>query len=297
MTSNHDHTRAVPADDQAPGPAAARPSTAKPVILAVDDDAPVLAAVLRDLRAEFGERFGIYGAPAGDEALRLLRDLRLRGRCVALILADQRMPGMTGIEFLRQAMQLVPDAKRVLLTAYSDNEVAIRAINEVRLDHYLMKPCDPPEEALYPVLSDLLDDWRAIHVPETAAIRIIDHPWSAEGHRLRDFLARNLVPFRWLDMETEVEAGRLLDTAGVRDAGLPFVVFADGTHLAAEHLRRRPQDRAEDAAARPPRRQRPVAGHERRRRGGRRTMRPDASRSARSGRLGTSFRTAPEGGR
>jgi thioredoxin reductase (NADPH) len=208
-----------------------RPGRTQPVILAVDDDAPVLAAVLRDLRAEYGAGHGIYGAASGAEALRMLRDLRLRGRSVALIVADQRMPGMSGLDLLREAVRLYPDAKRVLLTAYSDNEVAIRAINEIRLDHYLMKPWDPPQEGLYPVLSDLLDDWRAAQQHVTTGVRVIGHAWSAEGHRIRDFLARNLVPFRWLDVETEEEATRLLAAAGPRDVRLPFAVFPDGTQL------------------------------------------------------------------
>jgi thioredoxin reductase (NADPH) len=187
--------------------------------------------VLRDLRAEYGAGHGIYGAASGAEALRMLRDLRLRGRSVALIVADQRMPGMSGLDLLREAVPLYPDAKRVLLTAYSDNEVAIRAINEIRLDHYLMKPWDPPQEGLYPVLSDLLDDWRAAQQHVTTGVRVIGHAWSAEGHRIRDFLARNLVPFRWLDVETEEEATRLLAAAGPRDVRLPFAVFPDGTQL------------------------------------------------------------------
>jgi thioredoxin reductase (NADPH) len=234
MASEMSRTTAAAWSDQHRATASrptARPSKAQPVILAVDDDAPVLAAVLRDLRAEFGDRYGIYGAASGGDALRMLRDLRLRGRSVALIVADQRMPGMSGIELLGEAMRLFADAKRVLLTAYSDTEVAIRAINEIRLDHYLSKPWDPPEEVLYPVLSDLLEDWQAAHPPEASGLRIIGYSWSADGHRLRDFLARNLVPFRWLDRETDAEAARLLEAADAGDARLPFVIFPDGSHL------------------------------------------------------------------
>jgi thioredoxin reductase (NADPH) len=204
---------------------------AEPILLAVDDDAPVLAAVVRDLRAGYGDVYRVLGAASGEEALQVLRDLRLRGRQVALILADQRMPGISGIDLLREATELFPDAKRVLLTAYSDNEVAIRGINEIRLDHYLMKPWGPPDEVLCPVVSDLLADWQAAQRPGTSGIRIIGHAWSAEGHRLRDFLARNLVPFQWLDIEADVEAVRLLEAARAPDARLPFVIFPDGSRL------------------------------------------------------------------
>jgi thioredoxin reductase (NADPH) len=211
--------------------AASGPNGTMPVILAVDDDAPVLAAVVRDLRAEYSDRFRVYGAASGAEALRILQDLRLHGRCVAMVLADQRMPGMTGIDLLRDAIRLFPHVKRVLLTAYADNEVAIRGINEIGLDHYLMKPWNPPEECLYPVLSDLLGEWQATHRPSAAEIRIIGHPWSADGHRVRDFLARNLVPFRWLDAEAGREATELLKVAEAREAKLPLVLFPDGSRM------------------------------------------------------------------
>jgi thioredoxin reductase (NADPH) len=211
--------------------AASRPKGTMPVILAVDDDAPVLAAVVRDLRAEYSDRFRVYGAASSGEALRILQDLRLNGRCVAMILADQRMPGMTGIDLLRDAIPLFPHAKRVLLTAYADNEVAIRGINEIGLDHYLMKPWNPPEEFLYPVLSDLLGDWDATHRPPATEIRVIGHPWSADGHRVRDFLARNLVPFRWLDAEADREAAEVLEAAEALDAKLPLVLLPDGSRV------------------------------------------------------------------
>jgi thioredoxin reductase (NADPH) len=230
------------------GPAQSAADAGPPVILAVDDDAGVLGAIARDLRARFGDDYRIRRAASGEDALRVLRELRLRGACVALIVSDQRMPGMTGIDLLREAAALYPGAKRVLLTAYADNEVAIRGINEIRLDHYLLKPWDPPEDELYPVLTDLLDDWQATRRPAETGIRIVGHAWSAESHELRDFLARNLVPYHWLDLEASAEAVRLLDAvhggatdgaetgtaAGDAQSGavrLPLVVFPDGSYL------------------------------------------------------------------
>ncbi|MEO6396044.1 MAG: FAD-dependent oxidoreductase [Devosia sp.] len=204
----------------------------KPVIFAVDDDAGVLAAITRDLRKHYASSYEIKRADSGAAALDALRALKLANRPVALLLVDQRMPLMTGVAFLRQAMELFPDAKRVLLTAYADTEAAISAINDVRLDHYLMKPWHPPEDLLYPTLDDLLDDWRANFEPVFEGVRLIGHRWSAEGHRIRDFLARNLIAYRWLDIEVDAEAVRLRDLAGGADAALPIVVLADGTSLA-----------------------------------------------------------------
>jgi thioredoxin reductase (NADPH) len=203
----------------------------RPVILAVDDDPAVLRAVARDLRSEYGSRYRVHRAGAGGEALEMLRELRLQGAPVALVLADQRMPGMTGIELLREAIRIYPDVKRVLLTAYADTDVAIRAINEIRLDHYLLKPWTPPEEQLYPLLTDLLDDWEATVPTPPAGIRVIGHRWSADGHRVRDFLARNLVPFQWLDLESSDEAAMLLEAGGFTDPVTPLVVFPDGSAM------------------------------------------------------------------
>jgi thioredoxin reductase (NADPH) len=202
----------------------------KPAILAVDDEPAVLAAVARDLRREYGSAYRVLRATSGAEALDVLRQLRLREEPVALLIVDQRMPGMTGVELLAQAIDLFPDAKRVLLTAYADTEAAIRAINEIRLDHYLMKPWDPPEERLYPVVTDLLDDWQASFSPSFEGLTLIGHRWSAESHQARDFLARNLIPFRWLEIETE-EARQLVDLAGADGSTVPLVIFPDGTHL------------------------------------------------------------------
>jgi thioredoxin reductase (NADPH) len=204
---------------------------AKPTILTVDDDRVVLAAVERDLRRQYGKDYRILGADSGAAALDALRQLQLRNDPVALFLADQRMPQMTGVEFLSQAIELFPTARRVLLTAYADTEAAIRAINDIRLDHYLMKPWDPPEERLYPVLSDLLADWQAQFRPAFEGIRVIGHQWSAQGHAIKDFLARNQVPYQWLDIEADTATGQLLTAAGATPASLPVVIFPDGSHL------------------------------------------------------------------
>ena len=203
----------------------------KPVIVAVDDEPSVLAAVGRDLRRKYGADYRILRAESGAAALAELREIRLRGEVVALLLVDQRMPQMTGVELLKEALPLFPDAKRVLLTAYADTEAAIQAINEVRLDHYLMKPWHPPEELLFPVLDDLLDDWRANFRPVFEGVRVIGDRWAAEGHLIRDFLARNLIPYRWLDIEGNAEAANLRALAGMADAALPIALLADGTAL------------------------------------------------------------------
>jgi thioredoxin reductase (NADPH) len=204
---------------------------AKPVILAVDDDQVVLSAVQRDLRSKYAKDYRILGASAGAAALDVLRQLKLRNDPVALLVADQRMPRTTGVEFLAQAIDLFPTAKRVLLTAYADTEAAIRAINEIRLDHYLMKPWDPPEERLYPVLSDLLDDWQAQFRPVFEGIRVIGHRWSPQGHAIKDFLARNQLPYQWLDIESEPVALQFLEAAGAIPATLPVVILPDGSYL------------------------------------------------------------------
>jgi thioredoxin reductase (NADPH) len=204
----------------------------KPVILTVDDEPAVLAAVARDLRKEYGREYSVVRADSGLSALDALRELRREDVPVALFLVDQRMPGMTGVDLLKEAMLLYPDAHRVLLTAYADTDVAIRAINEIRLDHYLVKPWDPPEEHLYPVLTDLLDTWRARYQPPFEGVRIVGHQWSADSHRVKDFLARNLIPFQWLDVEDDAAAAELLATVGASDAVLPVVVFPDGGHAA-----------------------------------------------------------------
>jgi len=201
------------------------------VILAVDDEPAVLAAVSRDLRRGFGERYRIMRASSGAEALELLSEIRKRGEQVALLVADQRMPGMSGTDYLVQARQVVPEAKRVLLTAYADTEAAIAAINDVALDYYLLKPWDPPEEQLFPVVEDLLTTWESGAALESGGVRVIGHRFSKESHDLRDFLARNRVPARWLDIERDGEARELLTVAGVDAGGLPVALLEDGTVL------------------------------------------------------------------
>jgi thioredoxin reductase (NADPH) len=206
-------------------------SERRPAIVAVDDEPAVLAAVARDLRRGFGERYRILRATSGAEALELLAEVRRRGDQVALLIADQRMPGMPGTEYLVQARTLVPDAKRVLLTAYADTEAAIAAINDVALDYYLLKPWDPPEEQLFPVVEDLLTTWESGAALEAGGVRVIGHRFSRDSHDLRDFLARNRVPGRWLDIERDGEARELLQVAGVSADRLPVALLEDGTVL------------------------------------------------------------------
>src|SRR5829696_9219326 len=200
-----------------------------PVLLAVDDDEPVLASIERDLRERYSEHYRVMAASSGEQALDLLRRLRLREDAVALLLVDQRMPGMSGTEFLAASRELYPDAKRVLLTAYADTDAAIRAINDADVHHYLLKPWDPPDERLYPVLDDLLETWRR---PAPAAnLRLVGDRWSPGSHALREFLARNLVPYRWLDVETDPQARVLLDAARADAGRLPILVTDDGEVL------------------------------------------------------------------
>jgi thioredoxin reductase (NADPH) len=203
----------------------------KPVILAVDDEPTVLGAVSRDLRREYGQQYRVMRADSGVGALELVQQLKLRNVPVALFLVDQRMPLMSGVEFLAEAIELFPDAKRVLLTAYADTEAAISAINEVDLNHYLMKPWDPPEEHLYPVLTDLLDDWQASFAPPFEGIRVIGHQLSPQSHQIKDFLSRNLVPYQWLDVEIDEEARGLLELSGSDGSRLPLVLFPNGLSL------------------------------------------------------------------
>lgn len=204
----------------------------KSIILTVDDDPEVLQAVTRDVRQGFGEHFRVIRADSGDRALDVLRKLKLANESVALMLVDQRMPGLTGVELLIEASRLFPDAKKALLTAYADTEAAITAINEVRLDYYLVKPWNPPEERLFPVLDDMLDDWLAAHPPEFKGIRVIGHRWSQESHVARDFLARNQVPYKWMDLATDPEAAQVLELTGYASKDCPVLIFPDGQILA-----------------------------------------------------------------
>jgi thioredoxin reductase (NADPH) len=208
----------------------------KPIILAVDDDAEVLHAMERDLRRKYGEQYRVMGADSGQSANEIVRQLKSRADVVALFLVDQRMPGMTGVQFLTQAIKDFPQAKRVLLAAYADTEAAISAINEVQIDHYLIKPWEPPEERLYPVLDDLLEEWFAGYHPRFEGIRVIGQKWSPQAHRVKYFLARHQIPYQWLDFETEAEARALVEHAG--QAGqLPLVLFPDGSHFFNPTLR------------------------------------------------------------
>ena len=204
---------------------------AKPVIWTVDDDPDVLRAVERDLRRQYGDRYKVISADSGASALEAVKTLKLRNEPVALFLVDQRMPRMSGVEFLEQAMLLYPEAKRALLTAYADTDAAIRAINNVQVDHWLMKPWDPPEERLFAVVDDMLDDWQAANHTITEGVRVIGHRWSPQSSDIRDFLGRNFVPHQWLNIETDEVAKQLLDSTGAECSSLPLLVFTDGSFL------------------------------------------------------------------
>jgi thioredoxin reductase (NADPH) len=206
---------------------------AKPVLMTVDDDPEVLRAVERDLRRRYAEHYRVLRADSGGSALAALHALKKRNDAVGLLLADQRMPQMTGVEFVTRASDLYPDARRVLLTAYADTDAAIQAINLAKIHHYLLKPWDPPEEHLYPVIDDLLDDWQAASTPLFDGVRVVGHRWSARSHEIRDFLARSQVPYRWLDVELPANDAevRLLTGDGVNASPLPLVVFPGGEAL------------------------------------------------------------------
>ena len=204
----------------------------RPVILAVDDDVTVLRAVERDLRSRYGKDYRIVAVEGGPEALEVVRQLSARGSQVALFVVDQRMPQLTGIELLAQSLELQADAKRVLLTAYADTDVAIKAINDIRLDHYILKPWDPPEEKLFPILDDLLADWSANFRPPFEGLRLLAGRWAPRGHAIRDYLTRNQVPYQWLD-PSEKEGRQVaasLDQADP-DPAVPLVIFPDGALL------------------------------------------------------------------
>jgi thioredoxin reductase (NADPH) len=202
----------------------------KPVILAVDDDPQVLAAVRRDLRAQYRSDYSVIGAGSGEEALSAVRELKSRGEALALVISDQRMPAMLGVEVLAGCRELYPLARRVLLTAYSDVEAAVRAINEAHLDYYLSKPWHPPEERLYPVIDDLLDGWHVESLPEASGLRLVGHQWSPRSHAIKDFLAGNLIPYRWLEYGRE-DARALCEAAQITQEDLPVLFLEDGTAL------------------------------------------------------------------
>ena len=208
-----------------------RNSLSTPIIFAVDDDPQVLNAIRRDLRSHFAPEYRVLDAGSGAEALEAVEALKARGDTVALFLVDQRMPSMTGTEFLVEARQTYPDAKKALLTAYADTDAAISAINEVDLDHYLMKPWDPPEDNLYPILDDLLSDWVANTPAPFDGIRVVGTTWSPATHEVKDFLARNEVPYRFLDIERDDEAAAIVAASSEEGGSIPIVLFADGTSL------------------------------------------------------------------
>jgi thioredoxin reductase (NADPH) len=203
----------------------------KPALLLVDDDPQVLAALRRDLRRHYDKSYSVVSAGSGDEALSTMRTLKARGDAVAMIITDQRMPGMQGTEVLTHSLDVYPMARRVLLTAYSDIDAAVRAINEAHLNHYLSKPWDPPDERLFPVVDDLLDDWQAEALPETTGLRLTGHQWSPRSHAIKNFLASNLIPYRWIDVERTPDAATLLDAAGIAAGDLPALLFEDGSVL------------------------------------------------------------------
>jgi thioredoxin reductase (NADPH) len=207
---------------------------AKPILLSVDDDSDVLRAIERDLRSHFGAEYRVIGSDSPEKALDILKQLRVRNDSVALLLADQRMPRMNGVEFLQEGMRLFPDAKRALLTAYADTSAAISAINEANINYFFMKPWDPPSEHLFPQLDDLLDDWRASYRPAFEGIRVLGTRWSPRSYEMRDFLARNHVPYQWIDVElssSDPETKRILEILGPEANSLPIVLFPDGTKL------------------------------------------------------------------
>jgi thioredoxin reductase (NADPH) len=205
--------------------------TTKPAILAIDDEPEVMRAVQRDLRTHYADEYTVIGATSGEEAIETIKDLSLRDTPLALIVADQRMPRVTGIDVLRSSIPLFPNAKKTLLTAYADTEAAINAINEVGLDHYIMKPWDPPEEKLYPILDDLLFDWHTTFRPTFEGVRVIGTEWSREALDLKAFLAKNLYPYRSLTLGIDDEADQLISAAGATVSDLPLLLFPEGDHL------------------------------------------------------------------
>src|SRR5271168_20000 len=207
---------------------------AKPILLSVDDDSDVLRAIERDLRSEYGAEYRVIGSDSPEGALDLLKQLKLRNDSVALMLADQRMPRMDGVAFLQEGRQIYPDAKRALLTAYADTSAAVSAINQASINYFFLKPWDPPSEHLYPQLNDLLDDWQASYKPAFQGIRVLGTRWSPRSYELRDFLARNRVPYQWIDVEgsaNDPETKRLVEALGPEATHLPVVLFPDGTKL------------------------------------------------------------------
>ena len=202
-----------------------------PYIIIIDDDVQVLRAIQRDIRNEYRDDYKVAATESAIEALEVIKELKLKNEEVALFITDQRMPEMEGIAFLEKANEIFPDAKKVLLTAYSDIDAAIKAINNVKLDYYLLKPWHPPEEKLFPVVNDLLNEWQALYKPDHEATRIIGFQWSLKSHRLKEFLSGNLVPYIWMDIENDADAEKYLISANVSKSGLPLVIFKDGSFV------------------------------------------------------------------
>ena len=201
----------------------------KPIIFVIDDDSSVLRAVVRDMREKYRKEYRILSTESANEALESLKEIKNKGEVIALFLTDQRMPEMLGVDFLEKARKVFPKAKRILLTAYSDTDAAIRAINEVQLDYYLMKPWDPPEEKLYPVLDDHLDEWQSTYLPEFEGIKIVGYQWSPRSHAIKDFLSGNLIPYQWLDVENSTKACEMMELNDISHKQLPAVFFEDGS--------------------------------------------------------------------
>jgi thioredoxin reductase (NADPH) len=202
-----------------------------PIILCIDDDAQVLRALVRDLKSKYRDHYKIISTAIVSEALDSLLELKNKGETIAMFVSDQRMPVMDGVSFLEKAIKFYPDAKRVLLTAYSDTDAAIKAINSVQLDYYLVKPWDPPEEKLYPIIDGLLEDWQTIYHPDFKGIKVVGHQYSQKSHGIKDFLAGNLIPYKWLDIQTAEEATPLLMLNNLSEKDLPVVFFEDGSFL------------------------------------------------------------------
>jgi thioredoxin reductase (NADPH) len=209
----------------------------KPIILTVDDEIEVSNAIERDLRVQYGKEYKIIKTNSGREALETVRQLKQRDDQIALFLTDQRMPDIEGTEFLEEAIKIYPNARKVLLTAYADTNAAIAAINNLGLDHYLMKPWDPPEERLYPVLTDLLNNWRLNNRDPFEGIRMVGIQWDPSSYKIKDFLARNNIPYQWLDIETNDEAKKLIEIAGEPTPDLPYMLFPDGSSLSQPDIR------------------------------------------------------------
>ncbi|SEM40259.1 thioredoxin reductase (NADPH) [Chitinophaga rupis] len=203
----------------------------QPLIFCIDDDEQVLRAIVRDLKSQYRKNYKIISTTTVNEALDSLLELKNKGETIAMFISDQRMPVMEGVDFLEKAMQFYPEARRVLLTAYSDTDAAIKAINSVQLDYYLVKPWGPPEEKLYPVIDELLDDWQHIYHPVFKGIKVVGYQFSQQSHAVKDFLAGNLIPYQWLDVQTTSDANRLLELNNLSLKELPVVFFEDGSYL------------------------------------------------------------------